>query len=396
MKRTTCFVAAVALALVWATPDRRAAGRDAPKGPTIRLKRKDDADTKATFEVAGLAAAQLAALAKTKLEPDQWAALFAVRVYSGKPAEDKDRPAMLGSHRVEDGLLRFEPRFPLTRGVTYRAVFDPSRLPGGAGKGEPVVAEFTLPRPKPSAAAVVERIYPTRNKLPENQLKFYIHFSSPMRQGEVYKHIHLLNAAGKEVERVFLELDEELWDAAGKRFTLLFHPGRVKKGLQPREELGPILEEGKEYTLVIDRTWEDAEGNPLKESFRKTIKALAADDEAVEPKAWKIQAPAAGKAGPLTVAFPEPLDHALLHRLLWVTDAKGRRVEGTVQVTDEETRWHFTPEKPWQAGGYRLVADTNLEDLAANKIGQLFEVDVFRPIQRKIETKTVELSFDVK
>ena len=104
----------------------------------------------------------------------------------------------------------------------------------------------------------------------------------------------------------------------------------------------------------------------------------------------------AGTAGPLTVAFPEPLDHALIHRLLWVTDAKGQKVAGTVKVTDEETRWHFTAGRPWQAGRYRLVADTTLEDLAGNKIGRPFEVDVFRPIQQKVEAKTVEVPFEVR
>jgi hypothetical protein len=56
-------------------------------------------------------------------------------------------------------------------------------------------------------------------------------------RGEAYEHIKLLDAKGKPLEEVFLELGEELWDPEMKRFTLLFHPGRVKKGLVPREEL---------------------------------------------------------------------------------------------------------------------------------------------------------------
>ena len=45
----------------------------------------------------------------------------------------------------------------------------------------------------------------------------------------------------------FLELDEELWSPDGTRFTLVFDPGRIKRGLKPREEAGPILEAGKSY-----------------------------------------------------------------------------------------------------------------------------------------------------
>src|SRR5581483_747984 len=129
---------------------------------------------------------------------------------------------------------------------------------------------------------------------PENQLKFYFHFSAPMKQGEAYEHIHLLNEAGKPIELAFLELGEELWDPSGKRFTLFIDPGRIKKGLKPREDLGPVLEEGKSYTLVIDRDWKDAEGEALKESFKKTFRAVAADETPPEPKTWRLEAPAAG------------------------------------------------------------------------------------------------------
>src|SRR5262249_16285899 len=142
-------------------------------------------------------------------------------------------------------------------------------------------AEFSIPKSSASPTTVIQQIYPTANKLPENQFRFYIHFSAPMSRGEAYQHIQLLTAAGKPVEQAFLELNEELWDPEMRRLTLLFHPGRVKKGLQPREELGPILEEGKSYTLVIDSKWTDAKGNPLKESFRKAFKVTAAEEQVV-------------------------------------------------------------------------------------------------------------------
>src|SRR5262249_2134856 len=127
-----------------------------------------------------------------------------------------------------------------------------------------------------------------------------------------------------------------------------------------------------------------------------TFKALAPDDKQPDPKTWKIQSPPANKTEPLTVTFPKPLDHALLHRLLWVTDAGGKKVAGKVTVTDEETRWHFKPERPWRAGSYHLVADTRREDLAGNSIGRPFEIDVFRPIEREVKAKTVEIPFQVK
>jgi hypothetical protein len=42
------------------------------------------------------------------------------------------------------------------------------------------------------------------------------------------------------------------------------------------------------------------------------------------------------------------------------------------------------------------VADTGLEDLAGNHIGQPFDLDVFNKVTERIETKTVSLPFRVR
>jgi hypothetical protein len=365
------------------------------ESPSIHLHGKIDGKSKAAFEVTGLDAATIAQLAKGNREIAEWNALFAVRVVvDKKPANN---PPLLGSYRVVDGVLRFEPRFAPVRGVRYRAVFDPARLPGPKA-GEPVTADFFEPKPPAKSTTVVEQVYPTRNKLPENQLKFYLHFSAPMDKGGSYRYVHLLDAAGKEVAAPFLELDEELWSPDQKRFTLYLDPGRIKRGLKPREQVGPVLEEGKSYTLVIDREWPDAEGNTLCETFWKKFTVGAPDDEPIDPKTWQFQRPRAGEPTerwPLKVTFPKPLDHALLHRLLWVTDSAGKKLPGTITVDHEETRWNFHIDGVWQAGGYHLVIDKALEDLAGNSVGRPFEVDIFRPIQRQLKSETIKLPFRI-
>ena len=50
---------------------------------------------------------------------------------------------------------------------------------------------FSIPKPDREADDGCERIYPSMNVLPENQLKFYIHFSSAMARGFAYDHISL-------------------------------------------------------------------------------------------------------------------------------------------------------------------------------------------------------------
>jgi hypothetical protein len=361
-------------------------------GPAIKLS--DDKGT--AVDVTGLSANELAALAKFGAKAEEWTPVFALFVERADGKDHKDQPALVGDYRIEGEVLRFTPRYPLARGVKYRAVLDLARIPARAGSTEkPVEVVLLLPK-KETPPTVVERVYPTADTLPENQLRFYLHFSAPMSRGEAYRHVRLLNANGKEIKEAFLELDQELWDARQQRFTLIIEPGRIKSGLRPREELGPVLEKGKSYTLVIDRAWRDAEGQPLKETFRKTFRAMAPVEERLDAKTWKLTAPPAGTRAPLVVNFPKPLDYALLHRMVTVEDAKGKLVDGAIEVTDKETCWRFTPKEVWPAGTFHLAADTRLEDLAGNNLARSFEVDVFRPVQSEIKTEKVKLPFEVK
>ena len=95
----------------------------------------------------------------------------------------------------------------------------------------------------------------------------------------------------------------------------------------------------------------------------------------------------------LSVKLDEPLDHALLHRLLWIENVDGKEIAGTVGVAENETRWEFVPETSWLKGDYWLVADQWLEDRAGNSIGHLFEVDIFNKVTERIEVKTESVPF---
>jgi hypothetical protein len=205
----------------------------------------------------------------------------------------------------------------------------------------------------------------------------------------------LLREDGQEVEMPFLELDEELWDPTGTRLTVFFDPGRIKRGLKPREEEGPALEDGKSYTLVIDQGWPDAAGRPLTKEFRKQFKVAAPDDVQPRTEDWKLTAPAAGSSDPLVIAFNEPLDWAMLRRVLVVEDPDKQPLEGRIEIDQNETRWQLHPLKPWAAGEYALKVDTALEDLGGNSLGRPFEVDIVRPTEQKITSSTASLPFRI-
>jgi hypothetical protein len=298
---------------------------------------------------------------------------------------DLSLPAMTGRYWTEPGRLYFEPQFSLERGVNYRAVFRQD------AKAPPTVASFKLPLEIAPSTTVVAHVYPSAAFLPENLLKFYIHFSAPMSRGHIYDHIHLLDERGQAVELPFLEIDEELWDPAMKRLTLFIDPGRIKRGVRPLEEVGPALEQGKQFSLVIDRDWHDTGGRPLKESFRKMFRVGPPDREPPDPARWKIDVPRAGTRQPLRVGFPKPMDHALALRMVRIPN-----VDGVAALENEERRWNFTPSTEWRAGQYKLQVQTTVEDLAGNNIGKAFEVDVFETVQRSITNAVVEIPFNVR
>jgi hypothetical protein len=82
--------------------------------------------------------------------------------------------------------------------------------------------------------------------------------------------------------------------------------------------------------------------------------------------------------------------------MLWVTDAAGKRVEGTLTVGGGERVVTFAPRAAWVKGDYKLVVDAQLEDVCGNRVGEPFEVDVLRPFPLKPVTKTAERPFAVK
>jgi len=339
-------------------------------------------------EVGGLSKELTARFAKFSAK--EWAVVFRVVVAGGTEEELLARAPLAGSYSLIDTGIRFEPQFPLVPGRDYVAILKID------ANMKPIRVTLALPKPAPGPRVAITAVYPSANRLPENTLRFYVHFSGEVARGDIYRHFHLVRDDGLEVKEPFLELDEELWSTDGNRLTILFHPGRVKRELVPREQLGPILEEGRTYTLSISGKWEDTEGRPIVAAFTKTFTAGPADETPVDPAVWALMAPRAGSDSPLIIRLPMPLDHAMLGRVVWVADSQGERVPGTLTVGGGERVLTFAPRSPWKRGTYKLVTDTRLEDVCGNRVGEPFEVDVFKPVTRKIEAKTFERPFMVR
>jgi hypothetical protein len=363
--------------------------RGSAAAPEIRLHQPAGA-ARHVIDVAGLADGDLARLRDAQLTPEQWSDVLRVSV-------GDDQPAMLGDYTVVDGALRFTPMFPFDPGRTYHVSFRPGAIPGTADANAPALSSAVgLPAPDRTPRTSVAHVFPSADVVPANQLRLYIHFSGPMGRRGGLDHIRLLDDAGQAVVDPFLPLDAEFWNDDHTRYTVFFDPGRQKRGILPNQQMGRSLEPGKRYTLVVSREWRDENGLPLVGDFRRAFTVGPPDERPLDPQSWEIAAPPAGSSDPLTVTFPEPLDHGLLLRALGVAGPDGRFVAGGVRIDAHEKRWTFTPRGAWSAGPYQLVALGMLEDLAGNRIGRAFEVDNFERSDSSPEPERTTIPITLK
>lgn len=359
------------------------AADDGASGPPVvefRLSPSPGSRT-AEVNVYPLSAEVLAKVEAGKPSLEDWQRILAVRVRAAD--DDTSALPLLGGYGISADTLRFRARFAPASGVEHVARFDGAALYARIDREAPpalagVVTETWRPdAPAGAPSTFVRAVYPTRDVLPMNLLRMYVEFSAPMSSGHSYDFIKVYAMEGDSL------LDEpfftaggavELWDPEHTRLTILFDPGRIKRDLRPHEERGLPLREGKRYRLVIDSAWRDAEGRPLVRSFTKEFRVGPQDRALVRTADWRLTSPRAGTRDSLVVTFPEPLDRALLARMVTMHDASGRRIEGDIVVSDEETRWLFVPREAWQAAAYALHVNTELEDLAGNNLQKLFDV----------------------
>lgn len=367
-----------------------------PRGVELRWRKDPTIQGGVVVEVSRLPAWLQARLSDTQKPAPSWESIFSVMAKTSPGERPDGIPAMSGRYTLTGNVVRFEPAFPLTPGVLYEASFDPGQLAIPPGATLPRTSSmYRVPAARTRPSTRVTAIYPSASRLPENLLKFYLHFSGPMSRGHIYDHIRLVDRFGKTVELPFLEIDEELWDPTMTRLTLFLDPGRIKRGVRPLEEVGPSLEAGSRYTLILERNWQDGDGLPLRREFRKTFTVTPPDREPPDPQRWTVSTPKAGSRDPVRLYFYEPLDHALLERVFKVQNDQGHEISGRVTVGSGEQQWSFKPLHPWNKGSHRIVLPKTVEDLAGNNIGKPFDVDLFERVDRSMAPDLISVPFTV-
>lgn len=294
-----------------------------------------------------------------------------------------NKRAILGKFSADNSALLFEPLIPLTPGLTYHIL-----------QNNQLIGQLLVPFNKNEKAPELLAIYPQLDTLPENLLKFYVHFSKPMRSGESLQFIHLLDKKQDTLRNVFLNLQPELWDTSSSVLTLWLDPGRIKRGLTLNRALGNPLKMNETYHLVISSTWKGQNGLKLAQTYRKTFVAGKRDEQAPDVKRWQMQVPRAGTTALLQIKTQEPLDHYLLSESIGIVDQNNTPVKGEIRLVKKDDQVVFFPAVPWKAQRYRLQVDARLEDLAGNNLNRVFDRDITKT---KSRTKSYyELAFEVK
>jgi hypothetical protein len=275
------------------------------------------------------------------------------------------RIPMTGQYAQIDDALTFLPAFGFETGQEYVAYVR-------AAHGDEIIP-FHLPSPEATVPAVVTQIYPSGDTLPENTLRFYIHFSKPMTPHVAFDYIKLRDATGAVDEAAFMQFKQELWNEDRTRLTVLIDPGRIKREVATNVELGPALLTGQGYTLSVDAGWPSADGMSRLPAFTKQFTVAAPLRELPDVGLWDTTPPCVGTSEPLRIVFDRPFDRHLLLQTMRIVSEGGDFIEGTVEITNGERHWAFFPDDIWHTDGVQVLVSAELEDVAANNFRDLLD-----------------------
>lgn len=288
---------------------------------------------------------------------------------------------MLGDFLKYGDSVIFKPVIPFSKGSTYILY-----------QNKQEVGRISIPLLENVVAPEVLAVYPTTAVVPENLLKMYFVFSQPMQEVEdALNFISLTDMdTGEEVD-AFLALPTELWNKEHTQLTLWFDPGRIKTHLIPNKEKGLPIVQGKSYILSVGKSFKDAQGAFLAKAFTKEFKVGPRDAHKPKPTEWELYV----AIDSLRIHFKEPMDAIVALESFQILNSKKEVVTGDFKLTQEESTLLFYPQYPFALGGYTLLIESRLEDLAGNNLNHPFDNDLNK-LEKQEFAKTKKLQFIIE
>ena len=284
------------------------------------------------------------------------------------------------SERNSERGVVFKPAFDFVEGQTYTI-----KTKTGDKR------EFIVEPVNQESLLEVVSIFPSGEEIPENTLRFYIHFPAPMKPQVSAQYIELRDANGVADHAAFMRFKQELWSQDRRRLTLLLDPGRIKRGIAQNLTLGPALSAGNHYSLVVKGGWPVAGGSRGIQGIEKRFLVSDALNTVPDIGKWRSDVPAVFTRDPLELHFDRTFDFALVQQAISVLDAAGEVVTGEVFIGNAEQRWQFKPHNVWTTEEVQIVVDAWLEDVAGNNFNELLD----RPLHTK-KTSAEQSTFKLK
>lgn len=279
----------------------------------------------------------------------------------------------LGNYLLTDNDLTFVPRFLPDTKITHSVHFDPVQLS--------LLIEQEVDMPPlmlslnfsqiPGKKTSVTQFYPELDTLPTNILRAYLYFNQPMSLQNPYEFIDIRDSNDSLIKEPFVEIPEGLWNKNRTRLTLLFHPGRIKRGVGPNMTHGALFDKNESYIISISNQWKDAFGRSI-QPFHKVMFFGPAIRKPIDINNWVVVQPKFQSLTPLVIKVQEKLDHALVQRLLFI-NIDGITIDGQWEFAHEMII--FTPNEIWSKGHYQLIISPDLEDVCGNTNTSAFDQD---------------------
>jgi len=285
---------------------------------------------------------------------------------------------IIGKLGISTEKTTFKPIVPFTNGLQYHVLDSRDTLFSFI----PDLDQFDHPE--------VLNIFPLSDTIPENLLKFYFAFTEKMEVGKVYEHLSLY-AGSEKVEGPFIKLSPELWNARGDILTVWIDPGRIKRDLGPNRKFGPVLEEGRTYKLVLEKSFRSSAGQPMISNATKEFLVSSRDVQKPQINELTYQLPEKGTKDLLNVLFSDAMDFSLVSKIQIYRD--GLPIKGSWKMIADR-QLTFWPEVKWLPGSYRIEIDSDAEDLAGNNFNRLFDVDLMQQ-QETSNSEVVSIFFEI-
>jgi len=273
--------------------------------------------------------------------------------------------SVFGDLQKEGSSFVFTPIIPFTSGEIYE-VF----------KNDQVYFDFSVPEVERLQAPKLLGIYPKTDTVPENLLKMYFTFDSPMQQTRpTLDFIKIYNTIEHKEVEIFLPLKNELWNRDKTRLTLWLDPGRIKKDLIPNLERGIPIQQGNTYKIEVSPALEDQDGNALYKTYSKSFYVDERDEVKPHVNSWQLTVPDKHTKSGLGINFHEFLDAFLVEETINIYKNEAE-IQGSFFISKKANSVVFIPVQPWKKGNYQIKIESRLEDLAGNNLNRLFDEDL--------------------